>query len=59
MCLMLFLHGYLDKEVYMEQPQGFMDPAKRDYAFKLNSSIYGLEQAPQAWFNHLRNYLES
>ena len=37
-----FLHGDLDKEIYMEQSEGFTIKEKKDYVYKLKKSLYGL-----------------
>jgi hypothetical protein len=52
-----FLNGFLDEEVYMRQPPGFVDPDKPDHYCKLVRSLYGLKQAPRAWHARLSSVL--
>ncbi|KAB2617188.1 hypothetical protein D8674_013057 [Pyrus ussuriensis x Pyrus communis] len=52
-----FLHGFLNEDVYMRQPAGFVDPQYPNYVCKLQRSIYGLKQAPQAWFHRFSEFL--
>ena len=54
-----FLHRFLKKDVYMAQPQGFIDSAKLGYVCKLHKSLYGLKQAPRAWFERFTSQLEN
>jgi hypothetical protein len=54
-----FLQGSLTDEVFMEQPPGFEDFLTPDYVCKLHKPIYGLRQAPRAWYNELRTFLVS
>jgi hypothetical protein len=48
-----FLHEYLEKKVYMEQPPGYEDATKPGYVCKLDKALYGLKQAPRAWYSRL------
>nr|GEW24978.1 copia protein [Tanacetum cinerariifolium] len=43
-----FLNGFINKEVYVEQPSGFIDFEKPDHVYKLKKELYGLKQAPKA-----------
>ncbi|GJT39440.1 retrovirus-related pol polyprotein from transposon TNT 1-94 [Tanacetum coccineum] len=53
-----FLYGPL-KEVYVNQPDGFVDPYHPDQVYRLKKALYGLKQAPRAWYDELFNFLVS
>ena len=52
-----FLNGDLHEEIYMEQPQGFVQDSTM--VCRLKKSIYGLKQAPQAWYAKMDSFLLS
>ncbi|GJS51110.1 putative ribonuclease H-like domain-containing protein [Tanacetum coccineum] len=52
-----FLYGKIEKEVYVCQPPGFEDPEFPDRVYKVEKALYGLHQAPRAWYETLSTYL--
>nr|GEX34078.1 retrovirus-related Pol polyprotein from transposon TNT 1-94 [Tanacetum cinerariifolium] len=52
-----FLHGSLKKDVYMCQPEGFIDANHTSYVYKLKKAFYGLNQSPRAWYKELSKFL--
>ncbi|GKA15012.1 retrovirus-related pol polyprotein from transposon TNT 1-94 [Tanacetum coccineum] len=54
-----FLNGILREEVYVSQPDGFVDPKNPNHVYKLKKSLYGLKQAPRAWYDLLSSFLLS
>nr|GEW90210.1 ribonuclease H-like domain-containing protein [Tanacetum cinerariifolium] len=53
----LFLNGLLKEEVYVNQPDGFVDPHHPNKVYHLKKALYGLKQAPRAWYDELSNFL--
>nr|GEZ66239.1 hypothetical protein [Tanacetum cinerariifolium] len=54
-----FLYGPLKEEVYVNQPDGFVDPYHPDKVYRLKKALYGLKQAPRAWYDELSKFLLS
>ncbi|GKD35306.1 gag-pol polyprotein [Tanacetum coccineum] len=54
-----FLNRPLKEEVYVNQPDGFVDPHHPDKVYRLKKALYGLKQAPKAWYDELSNFLVS
>ena len=52
-----FLNGFIQEEVYVEQPPGFENFEKPNYVYKLKKALYGLKQAPRAWYERLSKFL--
>jgi hypothetical protein len=54
-----FLNGFLEEEVYVRQPPGFVSVEFSHRVYKLRKALYGLKQAPRAWYGRLRGFLFS
>ncbi|GJQ90142.1 putative ribonuclease H-like domain-containing protein [Tanacetum coccineum] len=52
-----FLYGKIDEEVYVSQPPGFIDPKYPKKVYKVVKALYGLHQAPRAWYATLSTFL--
>nr|GEW86223.1 retrovirus-related Pol polyprotein from transposon TNT 1-94 [Tanacetum cinerariifolium] len=55
----VFLNGNLREEVYVSQPDGFVDQDNLNYVYKLKKALYGLKQALRAWYDMLSSFLIS
>lgn len=53
-----FLNGDLKEEIFMEQPEGFLDSKNPEYICMLKKALYGLKQAPRQWFQKIDSYLD-
>ncbi|GKD88513.1 retrovirus-related pol polyprotein from transposon TNT 1-94, partial [Tanacetum coccineum] len=52
-----FLHGTLKEDVYVCQPEGFINADHPSHVYKLKKALYGLKQAPRAWYDELSTFL--
>eukprot|EP00253_Pinus_taeda_P013465 PITA_13465 len=54
-----FLHGDLNEEIYMEQPEGFVQGCSKRLVCKLRKSLYGLRQSPRQWYKKFDSFMVS
>ncbi|GKV39929.1 hypothetical protein SLEP1_g47623 [Rubroshorea leprosula] len=52
-----FLNGFLEEEIYIEQSEGFLVHGSEDMVYKLHKALYGMKQAPRAWYSRIDAYL--
>jgi hypothetical protein len=52
-----FLHGDLEEEIYMKQPEGFAVKGKKELVCKPKKSLYGLKQSPRMWYQKFDTYI--
>nr|GEU61473.1 retrovirus-related Pol polyprotein from transposon TNT 1-94 [Tanacetum cinerariifolium] len=55
----MFLNGNMQEEVYVSQPDGFVDKDNPNHVYKLKKALYGLKQVPRAWYDMLSSFLIS
>ncbi|GJS50525.1 retrovirus-related pol polyprotein from transposon TNT 1-94 [Tanacetum coccineum] len=53
------LNGILHEEVYVSQPEGFVEPDNPNHVYRLKKALYGLKQAPRVWYDLLSSFLLS
>ena len=53
-----FLYGYVEEEIYVEQPTGFADGKHPQKVCKLKKALYGLKQSPRVWYNTFSDYMQ-
>lgn len=51
-----FLNGFLEEEIYVEQPTGYVRKREENKVYKLKKALYGLKQAPRAWYSCIDSY---
>ena len=54
-----FLHGDLHDEIYMQQPEGFIEKGKEKLVSKIKKSLYGLKKSPREWYNKFDAFMQT
>jgi len=54
-----FLNGYLEEEIFVEQPEGFVVQGQEEKVYRLNKALYGLKQALRSWYSRIGTHLMS
>ncbi|KAE8718794.1 cytochrome P450 71A9-like [Hibiscus syriacus] len=54
-----FLYGDLEEEIYMRQPEGFIEAGKKNLVCRLKKSLYSLKQAPRQWYKKFDSFMGS
>ena len=52
-----FLNGYLEEEIFVEQPEGFVFSRQDEKVYRLKKALYGLKQAPMSWYRRINTHL--
>ena len=52
-----FLHGDLEEEIYMQQPEGFVEKGKENLVCQPRKSVYGLKQTPWQWYRIFESFI--
>ncbi|KAE8681618.1 putative ribonuclease H protein [Hibiscus syriacus] len=52
-----FLHGDLEEQIYIRQPEGFTQPGNEHLVCRLKKSLYGLKQSPRQWYKRFDSYM--
>jgi Reverse transcriptase (RNA-dependent DNA polymerase) len=54
-----FLNGFLDENVYVQQPPGFINQICPNHVYRLTKALYGLKEISRAWYGRLSSFLLS
>ncbi|KAL9260133.1 Retrovirus-related Pol polyprotein from transposon TNT 1-94-like protein [Drosera capensis] len=52
-----FLHGYLEETIYMDQPEGFIEPGQEGLVCRLKRSLYGLKKSSWQWYKRFDGFM--